>query len=86
MKRLDDKFKKNGLNYKTLERTNDKGLFELSNDDQVVGYEVSMIYVREGQYHDQPTEQLTNNSRFGSDSSKSFGYYKRAKQYYDELP
>ena len=77
MERIKERFKKNGLQYLMLDRTEHAALFELRlPEGDLAGYEVSRIYVnkageRFGRYYPE-SEAITSNDRFGSDGSKAY--------------
>ena len=80
MIKLKENFKKGGMPYLLIERTDGLALFKLDNND----YEVSRIYIDMHPRASEPSEQITPNCEFGSDGSKSFYCYESAKQYYDQ--
>lgn len=72
MKTLNTTFRKSGIDYRMMKRTDKVALFELSGD----GYEVSRIYANE-EYtmHGKiipAGESISGNNEFGYDGSKAF--------------
>lgn len=90
-KRILDRFRKNGLTYKMLDRNEVVVLFELFIGNARVGFEVSKItVVPEGDrfgMHFPETETIPTNERFGYEGSKSFfpNDANRAYEYFGEL-
>lgn len=82
MEKLKSSFRKNGLDYKLIDRTDFVSLFELSLDNQIVGYEVAKIYQRNDQYGHR--EAVPSNEQFGYDGSKAMfpSCIDRAKKYF----
>ena len=81
MNKLKDKFKKNGLLYHLLDRTDKVALYRLTirvkNEDETVGYEVSKIYIKPSRIVKGKTmeasEALPSNDQFAwDDDSKCF--------------
>lgn len=76
------KLKRNGINYKILKQDQNKALCELSNDLQIVGYEVVRIYKKYFPLREKTYTCMTKDSQFGQDGSKTFYRLESAEQYY----
>jgi len=92
MQKLKTSFRKNGIVYKLLERTDKTAFFELKlPTGEMAGYEVSRILVNsEREIKGRKltaSESITSNERFGYDGSKSFfpSDYTGALKYFGEF-
>lgn len=91
MQKLKQTFRKNGIDYKLIKRSDAVALFELRLYDNIVGYEVNKIYQNEERTMAgvliPAGEGITGNEQFGSDGSKAFFPDDRveADRYYHEL-
>lgn len=90
METLKETFRKNGLNYKLLDRTDKVAVYELK-IGTVVGYEVCKIYFNKARTlwgKDLPeSESVPSNEQFGYEGSKCFFPHdlKLAKEYFKEF-
>ena len=92
METIKQTFKKNGLYYRLLDRTDKVALFEQKlPDGEIAGYEVSIIYHNEAGFRFNKiipeSESITGNEEFGYDNSKAFFTQdlEHTKQYFDKM-
>jgi hypothetical protein len=89
MKILKTAFRKNGLDYTLLKRTDKIALFQLGPSSDPDGYEVCRIYIMRphkafGVYFEE-SEVITSNDQFYADGSGSFRSLDNALRHYDKL-
>ena len=74
---LKETFKKNGMDYKLIERNKKVGFYETYVNGQLCGFEVARIQ----------NETLPSNNAFGMEGSKCFfqGEPKRARKYFEDF-
>ena len=89
MKILKTAFRKNGLDYTLIKRTDKIALFQLGHLPDPDGYEVCRIYIMRphkafGVYFEE-SEVITSNDQFYADGSGSFRSLDNALKYYDKL-
>jgi hypothetical protein len=89
MKLLKTEFRKNGLDYTLIKRTDKIALFQLGPSSDPDGYEVCRIYIMRphkafGVYFEE-SEVITSNDQFLSDGSGSFRSLDNALKHYDKL-
>jgi hypothetical protein len=89
MKILKTEFRKNGLDYTLLKRTDKIALFQLGPSSDPDGYEVCRIYIMRphkafGVYFEE-SEVITSNDQFYADGSGSFRSLDNALKHYDKL-
>ena len=89
MKLLKTEFRKNGLDYTLLKRTDKIALFQLGHLPEPDGYEVCRIYIMRphkafGVYFEE-SEIITSNDQFFTDGSGSFRSLDNALKHYDKL-
>jgi hypothetical protein len=89
MKILKTEFRKNGLDYTLIKRTDKIALFQLGSLPDPDGYEVCRIYIMRqhkafGVYFEE-SEVITSNDQFLSDGSGSFRNLANALRHYDKL-
>jgi hypothetical protein len=69
-------FRKNGLDYRLLDRNDSYALYELTIESVIVGYEVDRIRINKAGdrfgLHFPESESLPSNDQFGTDGSKAF--------------
>lgn len=91
MGKLKGSFRKNGIDYKLLQRNEIVVMYELTIDNVVVGYEVSRIYINDERIIAgviiKSGVGITGNEQFGKDGAKSFfpDDLKRAEKYFEQL-
>ncbi len=91
METLKSEFRKNGIDYRLLDRTAVAALFELRCEGEVCGYEVAKIIIQPAQTlygKDYPEKEvLPSDELFGKEGSKAmFPHDKaRAEKYLKEL-
>jgi hypothetical protein len=89
MKILKTQFRKNGLDYTLLKRTNKIALFQLGLLSDTVGYEVSRIYVMRPHkafgVDFEKSEIITSNDQFHADGSGAFRSLDNALKHFDKL-
>ena len=89
MKTLKEHFRKNGLNYTLLKRTDKIALFQLGHLPDPDGYEVCRIYIMRPHkafgVDFEESEIITNNDQFLTDGSGSFRSLDRALKHFDNL-
>jgi hypothetical protein len=89
MKILKTAFRKNGLDYTILKRTDKIALFQLGQLPDPDGYEVCRIYIMRphkafGVYFEE-SEVITSNDQFLSDGSGAFRCLDNALKHFDKL-
>jgi hypothetical protein len=89
MKILKTQFRKNGLDYTLLKRTDKIALFQLGQLPDPDGYEVCRIYIMR-QYRAfgidfEESEIITSNDQFISDGSGAFRSLDKALKHFDKL-
>ena len=89
MKILKTEFRKNGLDYTLLKRTDKIALFQLGPETFTYGYEVSRIYIMRphkafGIVFEE-AEVISTNNQFLTDGSGSFRSLDKARKHYDKL-
>ena len=86
MKILKTRFRKNGLDYTLLKRTDKVALFQLGHLPDPDGYEVSRIYImRPHKAFGVDFEIITNNDQFFTDGSGAFRSLENALKHFDKL-
>jgi hypothetical protein len=89
MKILKTEFRKNGLDYILLKRTNKIALFQLDLLSDTVGYEVSRIYIMRPHkafgVDFEESEIITSNDQFHADGSGAFRSLENALKHFDKL-
>ena len=89
MKILKTQFRKNGLDYTLLKRTNKIILFQLDLLSDTVGYDVSRIYVMRPHkafgVDFEESEIITSNDQFHADGSGAFRSLENALKHFDKL-
>ena len=89
MKILKTEFRKNGLNYTLLKRTDKIALFQLGHLPDPDGYEVCRIYIMRPHktfgVDFEESEIITSNDQFLTDGSGSFRSLENALKHYDKL-
>jgi hypothetical protein len=89
MKILKTQFRKNGLDYTLLKRTDKIALFQLGLSSDTVGYEVCRIYIMRPHkafgVDFEESEIITSNDQFHADGSGSFRNLDNALKHYDKL-
>jgi len=91
MEQLKERFRKNGLGYKLLDRTEKVALFQLNIGNVIAGYEVCKVYFNKARVllgkNLPESESVPSNEKFGYDGSKCFFPHdlKLAKQYFKEF-
>ena len=89
MKILKTEFRKNGLDYTLIKRTDKIALFQLGSLPEPDGYEVCRIYIMRphkafGVYFEE-SEIITSNDQFYADGSGSLRSLDNALKHYDKL-
>lgn len=91
MEKLKGSLRKNGVDYKLIQRNQKVALFELTIDNVEVGYEVAKLmiipnYERFGKHYPE-RESLPGNELFGNENSKAFFPQDKARalEYFQEL-
>jgi hypothetical protein len=89
MKILKTEFRKNGLDYALLKRTDKVALFQLGLSSDPDGYEVCRIYIMRKHkafgVDFEESEIITNNDQFLSDGSGAFRSLDNALKHFDKL-
>ena len=89
MKILKTQFKKNGLDYKLLKRTDKIALFQIGHTSYPDGYEVCRIYIMRPHkafgVDFAESEVISSNDQFLTDGSGSFRNLENALKHYDKL-
>jgi len=85
MKKIKERFSKNGLPYTLIERNDFVALYGVGGTftDKILHYEVYQIHIRDDQFGRR--EALPSNEQFGKDESRTFLTYEEALGYYEEL-
>jgi hypothetical protein len=89
MKLLKTEFRKNGLDYTLINRTDKIALFQLGHLPDPDGYEVCRIYIMRphkafGIYFEE-SEVISTNDQFYADGSGAFRSLENALKHYDKL-
>jgi len=89
MKLLKTEFRKNGLYYTLIKRTDKIALFQLGSSSSPDGYEVCRIYIMRphkafGVYFEE-AEVISTNDQFFTDGSGAFRSLDNALKHYDKL-
>ena len=89
MKILKTEFRKNGLDYTLIKRTDKIALFQLGHLPDPDGYEVCRIYIMRphkafGVYFEE-SEVISTNDQFFADGSGAFRSLDNALKHYDKL-
>src|SRR5665647_92058 len=89
MKLLKTEFRKNGLDYTLLKRTDKIALFQLGHLPEPDGYEVCRIYIMRphkafGVVFEE-SEVISTNDQFFADGSGAFRSLENALKHYDKL-
>jgi hypothetical protein len=89
MKILKTTFRKNGLDYTLIKRTDKIALFQLGTSSDPDGYEVCRIYIMRlhkafGVYFEE-SEVISSNDQFLSDGSGSFRSLENAQKHFNKL-
>jgi hypothetical protein len=89
MKTLKTQFRKNGLDYRLLKRTDKIALFQLGPSSDPDGYEVRRIYIMRPHkafgVDFEESEIISSNDQFLFDGSGSFRNLDNALKHYDKL-
>ena len=89
MRTLKTQFRKNGLDYTLLKRTNKIALFQLGPSSLPDGYEVCRIYIMRKHkafgVDFEESEIITSNDQFYADGSGAFRSLVDALKHYDKL-
>jgi hypothetical protein len=89
MKTLKTQFRKNGIDYTLLKRTDKIALFKLGPSSDPDGYEVCRIYIMRPHkafgIDFEESEIITSNDQFLTDGSGSFRNLDNAQKHYDKL-
>ena len=89
MKTLKEHFRKNGLNYTLLKRTDKIALFQLGHLPDPDGYEVCRIYTMRPHkafgVDFEESEKISSNDQFMTDGSGSFRTLDGALRHFDKL-
>jgi hypothetical protein len=89
LKILKTEFRKNGLDYTLLKRTDKIALFQLGHLPEPDGYEVSRIYIMRPHkafgIDFEESEIISSNDQFLSDGSGSFRNLENALRHFDKL-
>ena len=89
MRTLKTQFRKNGLDYTLLKRTNKIALFQLGPSSLPDGYEVCRIYIMRKHkafgIDFEESEVITSNDQFYADGSGAFRSLDRALKHFDKL-
>ena len=85
MNKLSDRFRKNGLPYRLIQRNDFVALYGIGGTftNHILHYEVCRIHIRDDQYGRR--EALPSNEQFGRDESRAILNYEEALAYFQEL-
>ncbi|MCJ7449217.1 MAG: hypothetical protein MUO72_16195 [Bacteroidales bacterium] len=85
MKRLKERFRKNGLPYTLLKRNEVVAMYGIGGTytEKILHWEVCKIYIRNDKYGIR--ESIPSNEQFGRDPSRCFNDIESALQYFEEL-
>jgi hypothetical protein len=85
MKKLDESFRRNGLQYTLIKRNEYVALYGIGGTytDKILNYEVARIKIRNDDY--EIREHVAANCDFGNERSRCYNNMDRALKYYDEL-
>jgi hypothetical protein len=85
MKKLDESFRRNGLQYTLIKRNEHVALYGIGGTytDKILNYEVARIKIRNDKY--EIREHVAANCDFDLEGSRCYNNKDRALKYYEEL-
>ena len=85
MKKLDESFKLNGLQYTLIKRNEYVALYGIAGTytDKIINYEIARIKIRNDDY--EIREHVAANCDFGLEGSRCYNDDQKALEYYEEL-